>query len=79
MITSHTLNPAILKVVRKKVQDKAVDSEATWNITIYIEKIIIDMLPKEEKYEVLKERMIERHVIMLSLIFEGREEALFLV
>ena len=62
MITSHTLNPSILEGVRKKVQDKGVDSESTWNITTYIEKIIIDMLHKEEKYDVLKERVIERHI-----------------
>ena len=71
MITSHTLNPSILEGVRKKVQDKGVDSEATWNITTYIEKIIIDMLHKEEKYEVLKEKLIERHVRELAKEGEG--------
>ena len=54
LITSHTLNPAILEAVTKKVQDKGMDTAATWNITTYIEKIIMDMLSKEEKYEVIK-------------------------
>ena len=57
IITKHTLHPSILEGVRKKIQDKAADSEATWNITTYIEKIIIEMMPKEERYEVMKKNL----------------------
>ena len=62
LITSHTLHPSILEGVRRKVTDKGLDAAATWNISTYIEKLITDMLNKDEKYEVIKERMIERHV-----------------
>ena len=44
------------------MQDKTLEAESAWSISTYIEQVILDMLPREDKFEVIQARMVDRHV-----------------
>ena len=62
MISKNTLHPAILEGIRRGVDEKQLQAQTAWTITTFLEQIVIDMLPTEERYEDLMENTIETHV-----------------
>ena len=62
MLTKHTLHEEILEGVRTRMNDKVFSTQAPWIITVYIEKIILDMMPPPERYDEMRTRLIEQHV-----------------
>ena len=44
------------------MQDKTLEALSAWSISTYIEKVILDLLHREDKFEVIQARMVDRHV-----------------
>jgi hypothetical protein len=66
MITSHTLHPEIKEAIDARLSAKTFSSEGAWTISVYIEKIILDMLEPEENFNDMKDRLVEKHVRILQ-------------
>ena len=62
IVQKNTLHPGILETVKKKMQDKTLEAQSAWSISTYIEQVILDMIPREDKLEVNQARMVDRHV-----------------
>jgi hypothetical protein len=43
MITNHTLHPEIKEAIETRISSKTFSTEGAWTITVYIEKIILEM------------------------------------
>ena len=66
MITDRTLHPDIKEAVEKRINTKTFSTEGAWTITVYIEKIILEMLDPEESFNEMEDRLIEKHVRALQ-------------
>ena len=66
MITKNTLNDDILEGVRTRMMAKVFNTQAPWIVTVYFEKIILEMLPLKERFDEIEARLIEKHVRTLQ-------------
>ena len=66
MITDVTLHPKIKEQLDLRMNTKTFSSEAAWTITVYIERIIIEMLDPEESFGEREDRLVDKHVRTLQ-------------
>ena len=66
VVNKNTLHPSILEGVRKRMQDKQLEALAAWSISTFIEQTILEMLPMEEKYDVMQARIFDKHGLELD-------------
>ena len=62
MITNVTLHPKIKEQLESRINTKTFSTEGAWTITVYIERIILEMLDPEESFNDMEDRLVEKHV-----------------
>ena len=56
LVTKHTMHAAL----KKRMSDKL--AETAWTLSMFIEKILLEQLPQEVRYDISQDQMIANHV-----------------
>ena len=62
MITDVTLNPKIKEQLDLRMNTRTFREESAWTISVYIERIIKEMLDPEESFGEREDRIVDKHV-----------------
>ena len=62
LVTKQTLHPYLLSAVKRKMSDKQLQTETAWTLSTFIKKIILEQLPREQRYDISQSEMIATHV-----------------
>ena len=62
LVTKHAMHQDLHAALKNRMSDKLLQAETAWTLSTFIEKILLEQLPQEVRYDISQDQMIANHV-----------------